>query len=77
MPHPSRVPFMWTPGMRVAYYPGEPGHEVIDTGMQLITRCGKRVTYLGAAPDPAVWVPVSRTGCFDCRPSPMIEWIDQ
>lgn len=70
----TRAPFMWTPGVRVAYYPGEPGHDVIDTGMQLITRCGRQVTYLGARVDSGTWVPVVRLGCFECRPSPLIEW---
>lgn len=62
--------------MFVAYYPDEPGHSVIDTGMQLLTHCGKRVTYLGAMPDPKIWVPVARLGCFGCRESPRIEWTE-
>jgi hypothetical protein len=70
----GRQPFTWTPGTFVAYYPDEPGHDVIDTGMQLITRCGRRVTYLGVMPDPDIWVPVDHLGCFDCRPSPLIGW---
>lgn len=74
MPHHSRQPFTWQRGMCVAYYLDEPGHQVIDTGMQLLTRCGLRVTYLGAMPDPDIWVPVDHCGCFDCQPSPLIFW---
>lgn len=74
MTRAGREPFKAARGDYVAYYPGEPGHVVMDTGMQLLTLCGLRVTYLGAMPDPDIWVPVDRPGCFDCRPSPLIEW---
>lgn len=69
-----REPWKWERGMFVAYYPDEPGHHVMDTGFQLLTRCGKRVTHLGSVIDTGIWVPVARPGCFECYPSPYIEW---
>ena len=71
-----RESFTWGRGMCVAHYPGEPGHQVIDTGMQLITRCGKRVTFLGSRVESGIWVPVDHVGCFDCVPSPLIFWVE-
>ena len=74
MTRAGREPFKWERGMFVAYYPDEPGHHVMDTGFQLLTGCGRRVTLWGSMPDPDIWVPVDHLGCFDCRPSPLIEW---
>ena len=65
---------MWEKGMVLAMWQDGPGHTVMDTGMQLLTSCGRRVTYLGAKADTSWWFRVDRVGCFECRPSPMIEW---
>lgn len=69
----------WTKGIILAMYENGPGHMIFDTGWQLLTRCGQRVTWLGIEiPDdhrnPAHWTPVDRVGCFECQPSPLIEW---
>lgn len=67
----------WEKGMVLAMWQDGPGHLVMDTGMQLLTHCGRRVTYLGAGVDTSWWFPVGQPGCFECRPSPMIEWAQQ
>ncbi|MEO3856189.1 hypothetical protein [Acrocarpospora sp. B8E8] len=64
---------VWKPGMFVSFYGGE-GHKVMDTGMQLLTTCGGRVTYLGAELDGRRWKPAERMECFACVESPRIEW---
>lgn len=60
--------------MLVSRHLDGPGHKVMDTGMQLLTHCGFRVTYIGCELDSRDWVSVARLGCFECQPSPMIEW---
>ena len=64
---------VWQPGMFASLY-GGPGHKVVDTGMQLLTHCGSRVTYLGAELDGRRWKPADQLGCFGCMESPRIEW---
>jgi hypothetical protein len=73
----SPEPYTWEPGMILAMWQDGPGHRVWDTGFQLLTGCGRRVTYMGAAPDPLWWYRVPKIGCFECQPSPMIEWTEQ
>lgn len=68
---------VWEKGMILAMWRDGPGHLVMDTGMQLLTRCGRRVTYLGAKVDTSWWFRVDRPGCFECLPSPMTEWAQQ
>lgn len=64
----------WESGMILAMWQNGPGHLIMDTGMQLLTQCGRRVTYLGAQVDTARWFRVDQPGCFECRPAPMAEW---
>lgn len=68
---------LWRPGVLLARpWWDAPGHLIMDTGMQLLTHCGLRVTFIGAAPSPEYWIKADRLGCFDCLPSPLIEWTE-
>lgn len=50
-----------------------PGHLVFDTGMQLLTACGRRVTWVGAELERG-WAEADHLECFECLPSPALEW---
>lgn len=57
----------WEKGAVLAMWQDGPGHLVMDTGMQLLTRCGRRVTYLGAQVDTSRWSPVDQPGSSASR----------
>lgn len=55
-------------------------HHIFDTGFQLLTGCGKRVTYLGSDLNHGEfnvkneWRDYKEVNCFNCIPSPLAFW---
>lgn len=52
-------------------------HKVFDTGFQLLTSCGSRISLTRELDEKHIEKPVSEIDCFDCIPSPLIFWANE